>query len=280
MATVDVVHWNPKRNVFPKYLGRVLPLQRRVNNFGDLVGPLIVSRLLEQAGVRNEEGDVTSARLLTVGSILHLARDGDVVWGTGRNGKVPEEKCKFEHLDVRAVRGPLTREFLLKRDIDVPSLYGDPGLLLPTVLPVLVEWRSRPAYDVTCVPNLNDYGRTRRACRPLNPRWPLQVCLERIARSRFVAGSSLHGLIIAEALGIPARGIKSAMEPEYKYADYYLGTGRGDFKLASSLAEAISLGGEPAPRYCAKSLLAAFPFDLWKVAATASSPRGKPPSGD
>lgn len=49
----------------------------------------------------------------------------DTIWGTGINGKVSEDLHKFEKLDVRAVRGPLTRNYLISKGINCPEVYGD-----------------------------------------------------------------------------------------------------------------------------------------------------------
>lgn len=112
-------------------------MRRPVNNFGDLLGPLIVSRLMAQLGLDPEA--VRPARLLTVGSVLHWAQDGDVIWGSGVNGNIPGGQHIARILDIRAVRGPRTRAFLAGRGFTVPEVYGDPALLLPTVLPELIE---------------------------------------------------------------------------------------------------------------------------------------------
>jgi pyruvyltransferase len=107
------------------------------------------------------------------------------------------------------------------------------------------------------------------------------VCLQRIAASRFVVGSSLHGIVIAESLGIPARVIASAAEHPFKYEDYYLGTGRHDVEAAGSVREAVAMGGRDLPEFDAGSLIAAFPADLWaqRLASTRASPSVKQPGG-
>jgi pyruvyltransferase len=87
--------------------------------------------------------------------------------------------------------------------------------------------------------------------------------LQTIAASEFVTGSSLHAIVIAESLGIPARLMRSSHEPEFKYLDYYLGSGRRGYEAAGSAGEAMARGGEPAPRWDPDPLLAAFPRDLW-----------------
>lgn len=263
MTKVKIVHFNPERPIIKGLLGKLIPIRKPLNNFGDLLGPIIVQETLKQSGLNIECEIETSKRLLTVGSILHLAHTGDTVWGSGRNGKVSDEHHVFKNLDVRAVRGPLTRTFLINKEIHVPEVYGDPALLLPNVMPELLVWRDSPAYDLTYIPNMNDYQKATAYPWIFNPRSPLYDCLERIARSRMVIGSSLHAIVVAESLGIPARFVMSGIEPEFKYIDYYLGTGRNDFKIAGTVKEAISLGGEKPISFSAKKLISAFPYDLW-----------------
>jgi pyruvyltransferase len=200
--------------------------------------------------------------LFSVGSVLHFARDGDTVWGAGVNGKVAAEEHAFRRLDVRAVRGPLTREFLLNRGVDVPEVYGDPALLLPLLMPELAQAAHTKRHKVTVVPNFNDRW-VIRGRDVVDPCGPLGEVLTRIVQSELVVGSSLHALIVAEAFGIPARALVSRTETDFKYADHYAGTGRGSFHRAADVREAIGLGGEPPLVWRPDALLAAFPRDLW-----------------
>jgi len=267
VSGVDVVNWNPKRRILPDPWGKVLRVKRSVNNFGDLLGPMIVRELVRRmAGraARHGMGQPASARLLSVGSILHLARSNDVVWGSGANGK-SLHRVPPKDLDIRAVRGPLTRAFLLEHGIDAPEVFGDPGLLVGHLWGRKELRRDRPARSVTIVPNLNDLPAYRADARILDPRRPLAFCLSTIAASDLVVGSSLHAVIVAESLGIPARLIHSSHEPELKYRDYYLGSGREEIASASSVSEAIEMGGAAPLTWDHTPLLRAFPQDLWSM---------------
>jgi pyruvyltransferase len=264
MPEIDVVHWNPRRSRLPRRLTAALPFPvgRRVDNFGDLLGPMVVRRLLESRGI-SPSAAVADRRLLAVGSILHFAQDGDVVWGAGVNGKKSKEDHRFRALDIRAVRGPLTREFLLDRGVETPPVFGDPALLLPRLMPELGDWAEEKRYPLTLVPNLNDLGEFGEATELLDPRSPVPTCLRRLAQSELVVGSSLHAIVVAESLGIQARLIASGTEDRFKYDDYYLGTGRSPVESASSLEEAVALGGGPPLDFDCQRLLDAFPTDLW-----------------
>ena len=266
MSQIELVHWNPRKKLFRGVVGRRLPFRgRRPNNFGDLLGPEVIKRLLKVHGLQNSAA-VTDRRLLSIGSVMGMARQNDVVWGSGINGKFVDEVYSFSKIDVRAVRGPLTREGLLKRGQAVPEIYGDPGLLVGRLwnrLPV-----SSKRYAYTIVPNLNDLSSFRKSGSILDPRSPLNECLDRISQSEFVVGSSLHGIIVAESLGIPARLVKSSSEPVFKYEDYYLGSGRDGFTSAKTVSQALDLGGEPLPQWDATALLDAFPIDLWSTETT------------
>lgn len=253
---IEVVHWNPLRARISGPLGRILP-KRPVNNFGDVLSPLVVERL-----ALTREFAPVPRRLLAIGSILHFAADGDVVWGTGINGKIPLDEVRARRLDVRAVRGPLTASWLRSMGVEVPGVYGDPGLLAPSLLKI--KRSPRPLRGVTIVPNLYDIPRWRRAKGFLDPRNDIETVVRSIAESERVVASSLHGLVIADALGIPASLLQAAREPLFKYEDYYEGTGRRLPHVSSSLEEALD---NPAPPLDTdlEALTNAFPADLWGV---------------
>lgn len=266
MRRVDVFHWNPRQPVIPGRIGRKIPVGKRVNNFGDLLGPVVVNRLLHDKSL--SASSTTRAdknKLLAIGSVLHFARDNDVIWGSGINGKVRRQDHRFSRLDVRAVRGPVTRDFLLSLGIQAPPIFGDPGLLVGHYWSREELAGALPTRGVTVVPNFHDVSSYQNVQHNLvDPRTSLWSCIEQIAASEFVVGSSLHGIVIAESLGIPARLILPTQESMLKYEDYYRGTGRTSFLPARNVSDAVSLGGEPKICWDAENLLDAFPWDLWR----------------
>jgi pyruvyltransferase len=263
---VRLFSWNPRRSRLPSRIDARVPVGRRINNFGDLVGPMLVRRAIQDLNLDAKRAN-RHTTLFSVGSVLHFAKTGDVIWGSGRNGKVADNIHKFGNLDIRAVRGPLTGDFLRARGIDVPDVYGDPALLLPHYYPELVRLSENKLYPVTYVPNLNDVGaEPYRGLEPdlqLDPRSPFSVCIARIVQSERIIGSSLHGIVIAEAFGIPAVGLHSSSESAWKYDDYYLGTGRGYGLLAPDV-ESAQRAVVPKPLFDADALIHSFPSDLWR----------------
>ncbi|WP_317228756.1 polysaccharide pyruvyl transferase family protein [Clavibacter sp. MX14-G9D] len=206
----------------------------------------------------------TATRLVTVGSILRLARTGDTIWGTGANGKSLSETFDFTDLDVRAVRGPLTQDFLRRRGVAVPDVFGDPGLLVGHLWSRDQLRGGMARRPLTVIPNLNDLkAGWSTGPNDVDPRRPLNEVLATIAASDLVVGSSLHAVVVAESLGIPARLVVSGAEPRFKYEDYYRGSGRPSFHAAESVREAIDRGGESPLEWDPAPLMSAFPADLW-----------------
>lgn len=270
VSGVPVIHWNPVRDGSP------------VANFGDLLGPELVARIV--AGRDPAPLDGTPRALVSVGSVLHLAPERAVVWGTGVNGKSLPARGSFPGaLDVRSVRGPWTRRYLRWLGHDVPDVYGDPALLVPYLMPELAGLVRAPRRDVLFVPNLNDRDELSTQARALgvlvqDPRDQLHSVLARIAASRFVVGSSLHAVVVAEALGVPARFVASEHEHPFKYHDYLAGTGRWSEPVARTVEEALTLGPMPEPRYDADAILDVFPHDLWsRDGSGAADPPGPAP---
>lgn len=257
---VEVVHWNPRKRVIPGPLGKLVPWRRAVNNFGDILGPLLVERVLVDCGASTQVGD---GRLVTVGSIMHLAETGDVVWGTGINGKKSLDKLAQVDLDIRAVRGPVTRRILTDMGKIVPAVYGDPALLWSKFWP-RETYTEKSTQSVGIVPNLHDWSRHKNDPRAINPVGDVHDVIGQIARCDFIIATSLHGIVIAESFGIPARLIPPTTEPIHKYLDYYGGTGRR-LNIAANVDEAIEIGGEAPLDWDAAALLNAFPFELWTL---------------
>lgn len=275
---VEVEHWNP---FVPRFSGRIgarLPFGGRRNNFGDLLGPVIVRGLLERAraaGAITTPGVGPRPRLVAVGSILHFAQAGDTVWGSGVNGKVAADRHVVDGLDVRAVRGPKTAAFLESRGLRPPVVFGDPGLLAPLVFPQLPELAREPRHALTIVPNLHDHPKWASHPDAVDPTGDLIGLLERIAQSERVVGSSLHGLVIAESLGVPATLIAPETETLFKYEDYYAGTGRASFPIATDLSAALAQAADPLD-WTPEPLIEAFPIDLWTAGPTPTvAPTGR-----
>jgi len=228
-------------------------------NFGDELSFAIVERILGKPPTR---ASASEHKLLAVGSILQFAIDGDVVWGSG-DQQNSASAFHFKTLDVRAVRGPLTRQALLNCGIHAPAIYGDPALLLPYLFPEFKRSET-PAYDYIIIPHISEIGLFARENNVVWPTEPWQEIVQKITNSKFVISSSLHGLVVAESFGIPARCInKTKRVFSKKYLDYYMGTGRPGYTQAFSVQQALEMGGEPPPIFNAEALLNAFPYEYF-----------------
>ncbi|HSW85899.1 MAG TPA: polysaccharide pyruvyl transferase family protein [Rhabdochlamydiaceae bacterium] len=235
-------------------------------NFGDALSETLIERMVGRSiSVTNQPFD-GQKKLLGMGSIMNYAQDNDVIWGSGVNGKSPDKAYRFTNLDVRAVRGPLTREFLLKRGIACPEIYGDPTLLLPIYFPEFKK-ADIPSNDFIIIPHFSDENLFTHLPNMVSVKEHWSDVVQKILNSKFVIASALSGVIVAEAFGIPARLLqienKSNTEDLFKYKDYYFGTGRMDFKYATSIEEALEMGGEPLPKCDLEKLKQAFPFELF-----------------
>ncbi|MCU1580189.1 MAG: polysaccharide pyruvyl transferase family protein [Rhodoglobus sp.] len=255
---VEVAYWDPVRSTGP--WGAPARFPRPIRNFGDLLAPRIVRALVRELGLGAADAP---RRLLSIGSILHFGREGDVVWGSGVNAKVGQ--AVSAGLDIRGVRGPRTQAALAKA-LGMPgaAILGDPGLLLGALEPGLIVPAGRRRHAASIIPNLNDLATLTSRRQVVNPRWPIGNVLRRIANSRLVVGSSLHGIVVAESLGVPARVVRTGAEDRLKYEDYYLSTGRDpDDAIARTVDDALAAGGVAPPAWDPLPMLSAFPLDLW-----------------
>ncbi|WP_317761786.1 polysaccharide pyruvyl transferase family protein [Rhodococcus opacus] len=262
---MEIFHWNPRRPLFAGRIGNRIRVRSRVNNFGDLLGPIIVARILDQSGHDRTNCGRSGGKLLSVGSVLQFAEDGDIIWGTGRNGNNPVSQHRFSDLDVRAVRGPLTREFLMSTfGIQSPEVYGDPALLLPLLFPELLSISKAKTSEYAVVPNLHDIPRYSSHPAFISPLADVSSVIQAIARAEFVAGSSLHAIIVADALGIPCRLFRSDIENRLKYDDYFLGSGRDIQDVGDDYDSAVRMGPHQPLAWDPQPLLSSFPYECFR----------------
>ena len=262
---VNVFQYHPERFGYRLY-------QNQPCNLGDSLGEVIIQFLLGQKGIDIDKPISRTKHLYCVGTNIHGAYQSATVWGSGIYPPQNKKEEFFQKhcgrkLDIRAVRGPLTRQVVLKYGHKCPEVYGDPAILLPLIYnPVVPKVRERliiPQFigeirfreshsdEYMISMNTNDY----------------KTVINEILTSEIVYTSSLHGIILAEAYGVPAvffRGLPKYKD--FKYLDYYYSTGRTDVALTDSFEEALSVPVPPLPNLnkLKENLLGSFPYDLWE----------------
>ncbi|MGE0705778.1 MAG: polysaccharide pyruvyl transferase family protein, partial [Vicinamibacterales bacterium] len=196
-------------------------------NFGDVLSPWIV----EQASGIPPRFTARNRSMLAIGSIIKFAGDGCSVWGSGtaRMSDALNSSALY-----RAVRGPLTRQCVLKSGGECPPVYGDPALLLPRYLPKPFK---QPSYRLGLVRHISHEQTPLKldGVKDISLRGAPPQVVERVVNEVADCGAilttSLHGLIVANAYGIPARWCTlSTSEPGIagdgtKFADYFQSVG-------------------------------------------------------
>ena len=197
-------------------------------NFGDYLSPLLVEMLSGQSVVY---APVHKADMMAVGSIMSREKKAKRyllprklhIWGAGTDAPGLEFSARHYY---HAVRGVMTRE-QIKGLKGLPAL-GDPGLLAS------LWWGSRPRpdkrYRIGLIAHYVDQtldavlqAADIPGVRLINVFWPVEKVLRNIQECDCIISSSMHGLIVADAFGVPNRRIvlSQGKISDYKFADYY-----------------------------------------------------------
>ena len=196
------------------------------SNFGDCLSPWLVRKLSGRDVVFTEPtGQPT---LVGVGSLIgHPMPDG-VVWGAGL---ARENHVLGPMSEVLSVRGPLTRAALLRHGIRCPENYGDPALLLRE----LCLDHVAPLFEIGLIPHLLDFASVstlgRKGSLLIDLRWPIEECILRIRQCKRTVSSSLHGMVVSHAFGVPCSLVRFREHDTggcFKFRDYLLGAGLPD----------------------------------------------------
>lgn len=190
---------------------------RGVPNYGDILTPFILNCFgIKYRYTRKEQCDS-----LFIGSIANIARKGIRVYGSGFIRK-DDKVCV--HADWQFVRGPLTRQMILDAGGKCPEIYGDIALLLPEFIKPFEK-----KYDVGYTPHGEEYSLFPKGEHKIQMYHPnvRHTTLE-ITRCRKIISSSLHGIIVAHAYGIPAAYVSMSNKLSgdgMKFTDYYRSVG-------------------------------------------------------
>jgi pyruvyltransferase len=204
-------------------------------NFGDQLTPLLLARFSDTLV---HWAPFKDADMVLVGSNLDVlpSKWRGIIAGAGklRESTQPD----FSRTTILGLRGPLTA-----KGVKGNYCLGDPGLLADELVTVDKE------YDLGIVPHWSD---TDLENRPEFKRYdphlirpggdPLDVIRE-IGRCRKIISSSLHGIIVADAFGIPRRTEMTTLFKreggDFKFRDYNASVGV-DFEIGVT---------QEAPRY-------------------------------
>lgn len=263
---VNLFEYYPKRFGYKMY-------QDNPYNLGDSLGEVITRYLLEQKGIDIDKPVSKTKHFYSVGSNIQGGYQDATIWGSGMllpmlEWEVRLQKLSHRKLDIRALRGPLTKEFLEKTyGYKCPNVFGDPAILMPLIYQPKVE----KMHDSLVIPQFcreddfrNEHPDERMVSMNTND---YKHVIDEIAASKIVYTSSLHGIILAEAYGVPAIFFRwLGKKINFKYLDYYYSTGRRDIKIAESLEEAKQMEPLPLPDLSKlqQGLLDTFPYDLWE----------------
>jgi len=177
-----------------------------------------------------------NGKIVGIGSSMKYVRPDDYVWGTGC---IDEYNIGDKPKKVYSVRGPLTRDVLLKRGWDVPEVYGDPALLFPQIYNPTIEKKYKIGLIPHCVDfysldglkainHMEDMG-----VKIINVTAGIYEFIDQLKECEYIISSSLHGLIAADAYGIPNHRVKISkllLGGDFKYLDHYASVKREHYQ--------------------------------------------------
>jgi pyruvyltransferase len=249
------------------------------SNLGDQISPTIVAALTRRP-VSHVHFDSYDTRLVAMGTIGHQQKAGTVhIWGTGFDGWTRNTAGAIEPFPgfpdakyvAHALRGPFSRRILTNLGITAPAIFGDPAWFLPRIMPQrpavrhelgvvmhivqlaektpeaipkpgLLKYQASPNDNIKLISTFHE------------PTWDgFKLKLEEILSCKRIISCSLHGMLIAEAYGIPCafgpntfRGIQrisleegpKILDP--RFADAYAGYGCRDVLSYGVPGKAVS----------------------------------------
>lgn len=200
-------------------------------NFGDALNPYLSYKMWGLPCKKIKEGS-DEYHVMMIGSILNEANSNTIVAGAGF---IKEESSLKKFPKILSVRGRKTLNKLQSLGFDVSNIEtGDPSILIPDYFQPSVEVKK---YKIGIVPHIVDtenvnsiFGNIEGVkvidlrLKSLDSPEEIEKIIEEIYSCERIISSSLHGLIIAHAYGIPGAWCEfsdGVIGNGFKFKDYY-----------------------------------------------------------
>jgi pyruvyltransferase len=207
-------------------------------NWGDAIAPFIAEQISGQTvqSVTGMDPD-PDVRYSVTGSINQwLTNNNTVLWGTGFISET--SRLNIMPQGICAVRGPLTREKFLKKGVECPEVYGDPALLMSKyyfpnvkkkykygIIPHYIDANNPWVQKYKNIPDVKIINITHKTDEELYS----HRFIKELLSCEVILSSSLHGLIAADAYGIPSHWVElsdKVIGNGFKFHDYFMSVNR------------------------------------------------------
>ena len=161
--------------------------------------------------------------LITIGSVIDWYTNPDCeIWGSG----IMSRHCQITNAKFHAVRGKYTQLRLKELGYKVPEAIGDPALLTP----LIYEPQTDKKYTLGIIPHFLHYEATLKNLNNenvliINLLDDIEKVIEDVCSCERLISSSLHGIIIGHAYGVPSLWFWLSKGhiggDDIKFADYF-----------------------------------------------------------
>lgn len=201
---------------------------KSLENYGDLLSKYIVEKVSERPtrfynAPKKKKKWFTKPYIMAIGSIMSYTSKKAYVWGSG----IISRKDTFEEAHFYAVRGPLSRKRILELGYSCPEIYGDPALLLP----LYYTNKAVITHKLGIIPHYVDYNKVKQWYQNDKSIKVIDLLTDDISQTtdeicacERIISSSLHGVIVAHAYGIPAVWVRFSNKlsgDNVKFEDYF-----------------------------------------------------------
>lgn len=206
------------------------------NNIGDALNYWLVKKITGKPAywVPRESNNF---KFICIGSILNWADEHCGVWGAGLANQTDTVNSSAR---IYSVRGPVSAKIAEECGVLLQGPHGDPALLVSKyynnnrkkfgqckvgLIPHYADYHALCQYD----PEFKIVDNHFKGIKIINVFDPIEKIADEIKKCQVILSSSLHGLILADAYGVPNKQVKISdyvLGDGTKFYDYFLSVDR------------------------------------------------------